>query len=1007
MNYQEIQIDFLYNIQQIQDITFTSGYGDHPVASLKGIVKDEERADFLQKVNGDTPLTIKKADGRVLFFGYVSEVRFEREGGLYYLYLTARGATAKLDILKRSRTFFKKGITYQEIVDAVLETYPGASLISHVDFSKKTEFPIIQYQETDWEFLFRIAALFGATLNSLGNYEEPRIEVGYEKKGVQADITVPHVETERDLLTCEKEFYGKSEVFSVMDASPEQGEVVSMGLAGIESPDVLNYTWKGFTLEEYYPVGTLLRVNGAELVVTYVEAYLDRGDLRYDYVVRLPEAVKAVYKDNEKLAGASLTGIVKKRKGNTISITLDIDKDDGIDSEREDYFFTYAIESKDFYCMPVEGAKVHLYFPSGKEWEAIAIHSLRSTAEGAPRADKTSNPSNRSLSTDTGVGIDLTPDAVTMSPDDNKEIRMKLGSDGSVEISGTDMWISGTDIAIGASEDGTRAANVSISAGETLFLSRMTGDETALVPVEDHFIAAKGVTQVYATNRIYHSTMGPGMPVMPTYDDAELIAQELELAKANNQQVANMLIQRNQEARSKFGKGLLMAALGTALIVVTGGAAAVAVGAALCVFAAANMQEGVSGHELAMKGDWSTPAENYLKEVVPDPYYSLIENGLIIAGSIIFAGPAMAGKMLIGAGVNTGTELAFDLIPDGKLDKSPMEYLDSFATNLMVSSLTGPISKIDGCNSQWGNFAKQFGSGFASSTLSGIAYGDLSMEGLAENFFREAISAGVSTRVGFTTEGKNKWLVAGVDTLTDTAIDSGMQLWDIMLDPERDLSDFDWKRCAQTAVSSLMTNFIFACDPVNCSRGNLLIFKEDLVFSTLYGLEKWFRRYDSVLDYDGAFGKGWLHTFESFLFAEPLHAGGKEESLPQDCHDYRIIIMLPDTHKENFVYREGSWVSEKEGAPYSFYVKQEGGFLLEERAEGKYQAYHYDKKGRLVALQSHKGCAPTRIYYLENGEEVPAFTRSRIDRVEYPGGQSLHFTYKDRLVSSVTDHMGR
>lgn len=27
--------------------------------------------------------------------------------------------------------------------------------------------------------------------------------------------------------------------------------------------------------------------------------------------------------------------------------------------------------------------------------------------------------------------------------------------------------------------------------------------------------------------------------------------------------------------------------------------------------------------------------------------------------------------------------------------------------------------------------------------------------------------------------------------------------------------------------------------------------------------------------------------------------------------------------------------------------------------------------------------------------------------MEYPGGQSLHFTYKDRLVSSVTDHMGR
>ncbi|MBQ6696464.1 MAG: hypothetical protein IJN16_07150 [Lachnospiraceae bacterium] len=48
--------------------------------------------------------------------------------------------------------------------------------------------------------------------------------------------------------------------------------------------------------------------------------------------------------------------------------------------------------------------------------------------------------------------------------------------------------------------------------------------------------------------------------------------------------------------------------------------------------------------------------------------------------------------------------------------------------------------------------------------MSGIAYGDLYIEGLAKNFFIEAILAGVSTRVGFTTEGKNKWLVVGVDT---------------------------------------------------------------------------------------------------------------------------------------------------------------------------------------------------------------------------------------------------
>ena len=144
--------------------------------------------------------------------------------------------------------------------------------------------------------------------------------------------------------------------------------------------------------------------------------------------------------------------------------------------------------------------------------------------------------------------------------------------------------------------------------------------------------------------------------------------------------------------------------------------------------------------------------------------------------------------------------------------------------------------------------------------------------------------------------------------------------------------------------------------------------------------------------------KGWIHTFESFVFAEERN---------ENSGVLQITAMLPDTHKEKFLYQDGEWFPEKEGAPYQFKVKEEGGFLLEERVEGSYKAYHYDKKGRLVALQGHPGCEPTRIFYVEKEEEAPEFTRSCIDHVEYPGGQRLDFTYKDRLVTSVTDHTGR
>lgn len=96
------------------------------------------------------------------------------------------------------------------------------------------------------------------------------------------------------------------------------------------------------------------------------------------------------------------------------------------------------------------------------------------------------------------------------------------------------------------------------------------------------------------------------------------------------------------------------------------------------------------------------------------------------------------------------------------------------------------------------------------------------------------------------------------------------------------------------------------------------------------------------------------------MFAEPIHAGSAEEGLPRDMRDYCIEVMFPDTHKEKFVHREDRWVPEKEGAPYHFRMKAEGGFLLEEREEGKHQVNHYGKKG-LCYYPVLFGCSPQKL----------------------------------------------
>ncbi len=997
LHYNRIQFEYPYELQHICEFSFITAYGEHPTVELKAMAEDEVREAMLKEAGAKTPLILKDEQGTIIFSGYTANIRFAQEEGIHYLYLKACGATAALDIKKKNRSFFKQGITYADIVKAILSEYPGADMTDNIGLDMPVKYPMIQYKETDWEFLKRLTSLFEATLKAEPAATAPLLELGKSSHRTDRFIEVKNIVTERRLQECAVDYSNRDDSFSLAkkDNSPK-GMQAKKGI--IEYPDEMKYTLQAFTLKEYYPCGMRLHINGAELQITHMEAYSDMGEVSYDYVARMPHAVKTTYKENPHLKGAYLPGTVTARGANEIALTLDIDEEyEGTGKlTGEDCFFTYAIETKGIYCIPEEGAKVDLYFPNNREWEAIATHSIRNTQPGAKRINRITNPEKKSFSTTHGSAMEFTPESITLSPDDGKEIKITFAGDGNIQVDGKDLMITGRDINIG--EEGDKSAKVSISAGDTLFMSRIqaTADGN-IAPVEDHFIGVKAVSQIYSTGNIYHETTGPAMPVTPTYDDSELVAQEEAQAAQNNENQANILIARNREARASFGKGLLMAALGAALIVATGGAAAaVVVGTVIGTFAVADMAEATHSHELAMQGDYRTPAENLLKEVVPEPAYSLIENGFIIAGSVMFAGPAVLG----GAGLMTGMEFVGD-IWDGQIDKGFMDYLDSFATGAMVFALTGPRGNGASAGKAGSEaaltFAQRFGprfaQQFASSTAFNVAQGNLSFKTLTQDLLVE----GVSALVGVKFNGCKASNFA--DMMTDVVMDSGIQVWDL-LESGQPLSEFDWGRVATTATRSFIMNCMFSGDPINTARGNLLYYKEDLSFKGLYGDISWFRRYDSVLDYEGAFGKGWIHAYESFLAADTAECFIDGET----AHVKRISVMLPDTHIESFLYQDGIWQPEKQTNSYRL-SHQNNSFLLEEYTAGDYKAYTYDSMGRLTSIKEKRGAKPILITY----KEIKAGTgkRPQIKRISYPGGQYLDFTYGDNRIAKVTDHAGR
>jgi hypothetical protein len=67
--------------------------------------------------------------------------------------LEASTATVELDSVQKSHSFQDVSMTYEDVVGIVLKDTPGASALFAVGGNSPIGKPLIQYMETDWEFI--------------------------------------------------------------------------------------------------------------------------------------------------------------------------------------------------------------------------------------------------------------------------------------------------------------------------------------------------------------------------------------------------------------------------------------------------------------------------------------------------------------------------------------------------------------------------------------------------------------------------------------------------------------------------------------------------------------------------------------------------------------------------------------------------------------------------------------------------------------------------------------
>ncbi|WP_246021124.1 phage late control D family protein [Paenibacillus lentus] len=320
--------------------------------------------------------------------------------------------TFEMDRHLESRSFQNKYLTYTDLIRQIANLYPGGDAQNEATSPEATIGQlIVQYEETNWQFLKRLASRVGTVILPDVVMDAPWVYFGVPDFSWGKVIRSHHYSIIKD----RENFL---DIQANSDASSALGE-----------SDFVSY-W--VHTNQYCQVGDNVSFKGQMWVVTESMITYESGLIYYEYVLVQRAALRPKVRTNRAIQGVALEGRVTKRGNNMVKVHLDIDHDP---DERGNWWFPYSPEGNNiFHCMPEEGARIKVYFPEGTEKKAIAINSVRGKSEEMKSRTIFQKPTTK----------------VFHMPG---EAKMELGEDGVLfEKNTVSLTLDGNDISLNATE---------------------------------------------------------------------------------------------------------------------------------------------------------------------------------------------------------------------------------------------------------------------------------------------------------------------------------------------------------------------------------------------------------------------------------------------------------------------------------------------------------------------------------------------------------------------------
>lgn len=450
-----------YELDKLLYLKIVKKINEHAKIFFVGVIPKTKKDSYIKFTQPKVEVNQVdyKSNKTKLFNGYVTNVSIEMVRDIYYLCVEGVSYTYDMDVKFKKRSFQNKDMPYTGLIDEVKAGYKGADYIDKAAHGNKLEKFIIQYNETDWEFLKRMASHFFTGLVPDATANKPKFWFGVPD-GSEVKLIDNYYSVKKKISDYR---------FSSENYNPDLDEK--------------DFTYYEVEIDKYLNIGDKVSFKGMSFNVSEVTSVMKEGVLRHECVLAPKKGLSQNLILNNKAAGISVEGKVIDIENDNIRIHLtEIDEKQ---SKDEAYWFPYSTfytteGQTGWYCMPELEDRVKLYFPTNKEEEGIVMNSIRRRVKGG---DTIKNPKVKFFRTKYGKELMFTEDEIMITGKDD-EVLIRLIKDKGIEI------YSKKDIRVKADE------KVKIEAGKTVQIS--AGDGIG-IKCKESLIEMDGITTIKGT----------------------------------------------------------------------------------------------------------------------------------------------------------------------------------------------------------------------------------------------------------------------------------------------------------------------------------------------------------------------------------------------------------------------------------------------------------------------------------------------------------------------------